>query len=201
MECRDQAVRQLAQKADRIRKKKFTSVDDQFPRRRVQCGEQPVFGINACIRQKIEQRGFPRVCVPDQRDRSERLLFTALLYKLSALLQVGKSVFQSYDPSADATAIRFKFCFSWAARPDSASQTGKRLPFSLQPRIKILQLRKLNLQFSLARFCVPRKDVQDKRCPIDHFPPVKSRRYIQRLGRGKVPVKKYRHRQSAESYT
>jgi len=125
-----------------------------------------------CVRlsfgQRVEQRGFTRVGIADQRHRHR--LITAARATLGAVLttQLFKSRLERLDALADQTAVGFKLRFTRTTQTDTAFLTLKVSPRTNQPGRQILQLRELHLQLAFMATGALRKNIEDKTGAIDH---------------------------------
>ncbi|HEU4929749.1 MAG TPA: hypothetical protein VFU38_07955, partial [Candidatus Krumholzibacteria bacterium] len=75
--------------------------------------------------------------------------------------------FQRRDALVDLAAVDFQLSFAGAARADTAGLALEVLPEVLEPRERVFELRKLDLDLRLLCFRVTREDVEDQFGAID----------------------------------
>ncbi|MNV51133.1 hypothetical protein D3C71_1431720 [compost metagenome] len=168
-ECGDQAVRQIADEADRIghhhRPRPF---DPDTAGGRVQGREELIGGVGVGAGQGVEQGGLAGVGVAHQRHRQRTAPGACPALGHTLALHPVQPFAQRLDLGADHAAIHFKLGLAGPAHPDTAALTFQVAPHAREARGQMLQLRQLHLQLALMALCAQRKDIQDECDTVDH---------------------------------
>ena len=165
----DQMVRQLCDKADRVRQQRLTRIGDgQLPRRGVERVEQAVIrrDIRAC--ERVQKRRLARVRIADERHDGQ-LVFLPPAALLGAGLAHELEIFaQLLDARTNIALIGFQLRFAGASRADAAAETAHFLVPDREPGQIILILCQLDLKLALARFGALGKNIEDERTAVEH---------------------------------
>ena len=86
------------------------------------------------MRERVEQSGFPRVGVADQRDHSERHGLARAAARGALAADRFDGGFDFAHAIADAAAVGFEFLFARAAGADTAAETRERFAAPGEPR-------------------------------------------------------------------
>ena len=119
------------------------------------------------MRQRIEQRRLPRICVSHQRHsaKRDRLPRPAPQRPLPAHRFDG--TFDFSDALANSPPVGFEFLLARSARADSAAQSRKFALAPGEPWQQIIELRKFDLELSLAAVRMARENIEDQLRAVD----------------------------------
>ena len=168
-ECLNQRMRQLSDESDGIDQQAaavFREID--IAHNGVQCCEELVLDQHVRAGKRVQERGFARVGIADERNDGLPLLFAAGAAEIAALFDFLQIAFEIINALADAAAIHFELRFAGAARADAAAETGKLRALTGKTRKAIFHLCKLDLQFALGRLRVLGENIENQRGAIDH---------------------------------
>ena len=156
-----EVVREFADKADGIRQQERQVVDCHLAHRRVEGGEEFVFGKHVGFAHQVHQRGFADVRIADE----------CHAHHLPAVLALGSHLFvdaleilaqQGYTV-VDDTFVRLDLRLTrTTVRATAATLTVEVTPHSCQSREHILQVRHLDLRLGVRGLCALQEDLQDK---------------------------------------
>ena len=183
---------QIAQKSHRIGEEKVHSLDLHAAGGGVERRKERVLYKDVRARERVQQRGFSRIRIADERHRAHAVFFSALCLQPAALLRLFQLFFKRADAGADMTAVRLELRFPRSARSDAAPETGERLALAFQAGIEIAELGKFHLQFALAALGAQGKDVEDERRAVDDLFPAQRLGEVDGLGGGELPVEEHR---------
>ena len=164
-----QIVRELVDKADRIREQAFPAGRQRhLPHDRVKRGKEPVLRQHVAAGEAVEQGRFASVGVPDQRDERDGPLHAPLAPEAALLFDLRERLLQLEDAAADAAAVDLQLLLARAAHPDAGRALAREhAPHAEQPRQAVLELRKLHLELALARLGAHGEDVEDEHGAVD----------------------------------
>ena len=194
LERLDKGSRELVNEADRIRQQEFLPPGDAYaPYRRIECGKEHVrfkyLTLFPALRQspahrisflhfgrvlrehRVHDRGFPRICVPDERD--ERQSGSLPLFPLCRALAADAPEFprELAEPVADGAAVdlQLRLAFSLGGHgAGSAALAVLGLPHADQAWLQIAELGELHLQPRFPGPGSPLKDLEDQRRPVHY---------------------------------
>ena len=181
LERLDQMVGELCDEADRVRQQHVAGVTErELPRGGVERVKQPVVGGDVRAGQKVEQRGFSRIRVTDERHDRDAVFDAALPLDGAHLAHLGQLLTELLDARADVAPVGLKLRFAGASGADAAAEMAHFLVPDREAGEIILILRKLHLELALARSGALGEDVEDERTAV------KDRRFHQVFQRAKL---------------
>jgi hypothetical protein len=158
LEGGDQAVRQVADEADRVGKR------DRTPRRtggasgirqvqlsggRVERGEQLVGRIGAGLDQGVEQRRLAGIGIADDRDVEGLAALALAALRLALALDLDQAFARALDGIVDHPAVQFDLLFTRAAAHAGAAGLALQVrPAPHQAGAQVLQAGQLDLQLA-----------------------------------------------------
>ena len=121
-------------------------------------------------RERVEQRGLPRVRVAHQRHRRHRGRFSTLPLLRANAAHILDLLLYVPHPPRNFPPVGFQLRFAGTARSDAAAQLRHLDAASSQARQHVLQLRQFDLQLAFAGSRMTRKDIEDELRAVDHPP-------------------------------
>ena len=165
----DQMVRQLRDKADRVRQQRLARIGDgQLPRRGVERVEQAVIRRDIRARECVQKRRLARVRIADEGHNGQLVLLPPAALLGAGLAHELEIFAQLLDTRADIALVRFQLCFAGASRADAAAKAAHFLVPDCEPRQVILILCQLDLQLAFTRFGALGEDIKNERTAVEH---------------------------------
>ena len=174
----DEVGREFANEADGVGQQEGQVAHHDFAHRRVEGGEELVFGKDVAFGQQVEEGRFSDVGVADERHAHH---FAAIL-SLGAFLLVdfGESFFEERHAVEDDAAVHFELCFARAAQSHAAAfataGTARSTTLALKVRPQALQAREhvavlcqLYLCFGIGGLGSHGEDVEDERGAVENL--------------------------------
>ncbi len=166
----DEIVRQVADESDRIGEHERPAIQAvDAAQGRIKRGEQLVRRVHAGTGQRIEQGGFARVRVTDQRDQRQRVALARAPRGAALRFDFFQALTELFDARGEQAAVEFELGFARTAQADRAAALALQMgPAAHQARGHVLELREFDLQFALVRARALGEDVEDQSGAIDH---------------------------------
>ena len=135
---------------------------NEFPRCRIERCKKLIFHKGIRTGQPIQQRGFSRIGVSDDRRERKALPDSSFALNIALFAHFRKFFLQLRDSQFDHSAVVFDLFFSFAAGTHrTAVLTGKVTPCAGQTRQKIFVSGQFHLQDRLPCTCPFRKNIQN----------------------------------------
>jgi hypothetical protein len=115
----------------------------------------------------VEQRGFSRVRIADQRHQGHRNRFAPLPLLRPYAAHIFDLLFDVPDPPKNPPPVSLELSFARSASADPAAELRHFHAAPRQPWQHVLKLRQFHLQLTLASARVPRENIENELCAID----------------------------------
>jgi len=162
-------MRQPADKAHGVRQHGFALAGKQAAARAgIQRREQFVFDKHVRARQRVEQRGFARIGIADERDRPDRAFGPAAALHPAALPDVFDFLFETLNPPANDAAIHLEFLFAGSPNADAALLTHDGTA-ARQSRQHVLKLGQFDLVLAFIGLRALRKNIENQLGAVNHL--------------------------------
>ena len=164
---------QLADKAHRVGDQDLRAVLHPVAfRGGVQRVEQPVVGMDAGARQRVEQGGFARIGIPHQGHQGHLPLAPFAPLGGADLAHVFQLPLEPGDALADVAPVGLQLGLAGAAGADGAAAAACRLAHQMAPhagkaRQQVLVLGQLHLQLAFAGLGPVGKNIQDQSVAVN----------------------------------
>ena len=167
----DQIGRQFGHETDRVRQDEGAPrLQRQSAHRRVEGGEQPVFGRHRGARQAVEQGGFASVRIADENDDGKRHAPPGGAMQAARAGHRCEFPPQPHDPFVDPPPVHLELRFAGAAdEPQPAALPLQMRPAADQAAALIGQRRQLHLQAPFPRARPRAEDLKDQGGPVQHL--------------------------------
>ena len=168
---RDEMGRQVGDKADRIREDRLPARRQiEAPHRRVERREQQVLGGDLRAGQAIEQRRFPGIRIPDQRNDRIGHAPARLAMQRAGALDVVELPAQPGDALADQPAVDFELALARSAeKSETAALAFEMRPRPDQPRTLVRQCRQFDLQAAFMSARAGAENLEDQAGAVDNL--------------------------------
>ena len=165
----DQMVRQLRDKADRVRQQRLTGIgDSQLPCRGVKRVEQSVVCRDVRARECVQKRRLACVRIADERHDGQLVLLPPAALLGAGLAHELEIFAQLLDARADIALIGFQLRFAGASCADAAAETAHFLVPDREPGQIILILCQLDLKLAFTRFGALGEDIKNERTAVEY---------------------------------
>ncbi len=189
LEGLDELMGKLIDEADRVGDDGAGIVSQvEPPGSGIESREELVFHQYGSTGEPVEQGGFARVGVTDQRERKELLPGPAFPLDLSDLLQLVQVLLQGFDALADAPAVHLQLGLArTAVGADAAAHAGQLGSLAGEAGQQVVQLGQLNLGLALAGVGMKCEYIQYQSGAIDDLAGTMFFQ-VSLLGRSQFPV-------------
>ena len=140
----------------------------EAPHRRIERREEHVPGSDQRAGQPVEQRRFPGIGIPDQRDHGIRYAAASLAMQIPRPSGRVEFALQPGNAFADQPPVDFELAFAWAAEEAKPAALALEMcPGAHQAGPLIGQRRQLDLQPALMGAGPLAENLQDQARPVD----------------------------------